>query len=136
MKTNDNFKTEEDYFTGYANQDFFEKMGRFTFKLKAGKSPSEGLMKFLEGPTVADCGNATVACYYKVILDLVGEKKFNDFFGVNDNKIFITQKGIVDPNSPISYFSHFTKLSKMGATGVMCKRALYLGDECHFAGVE
>ncbi len=48
------------FFTGYAKSEFFEKTGRFTFKLRDGKNASDALMSFLEGPTVADCGNATM----------------------------------------------------------------------------
>ena len=43
------------FFTGYAKNEFFEKTGRFTFRLKEGKNASDAIRNFLEGPTVADC---------------------------------------------------------------------------------
>lgn len=124
------------FFTGYAKCEFFEKTGRFTFKLKDGKNASDALMSFLEGPTVADCGNATMVCYYKSILDFLGTDKFNQIFGSNSSfPLIIGQRGITDSRAPISFFAEFTAASKQRKSGVLGKRPLQIGDECHFAGV-
>ncbi len=122
--------------TGYAKDEFFEKTGRFTFKLREGKKASEALMSFLNGPTVADCGNATTACYYKCILDIIGEDKFNQAFGSDSGApLIIGGHGITGDGGPISFLADFTEASKQGIEGVFGKRPLQIGDECHFDGV-
>ena len=124
------------FFTGYAKSEFFEKTGRFTFRLKEGKNASDAIRSFLEGPTVADCGNAIMACYYKCILDVVGDDKFNQIFNSSSGSpLIIGQDGITDESSPISIFAEFTTASKQRREGVLGKRPLQIGDECHFDGV-
>lgn len=73
-------ETAAKMYDGYANPNFFNKTGPFTFVIKKGKKPSDALMAFLEGPTLADCNNVTMAIYYKVILDIIGHDKFNEIF--------------------------------------------------------
>lgn len=133
----DKFDTEmdESFYTGFANEKFFEKTGRFTFKLKDGEKASEALLSFLEGPTVADCGNATMACYYKCILDIIGKDKFDNLFNSKPFTLTIGQQGIADKTSPISYLAEYTKAAHKMTTGVLGKRPLEIGQECHFGGV-
>jgi hypothetical protein len=133
LKEHLNCEMDPSYFSGYADKEFFEKTGRFTFKLKEGKKASEALLSFLKGPTVADCGNATMACYCKCILDLLGEDRFNQIF--DSNSFSITQNGITDTSSSISLFGEFTIMSKHMIPGSFGKRILKVGDECHFDGV-
>jgi len=124
------------FFTGFASEEFFEKTGRFTFQLKEGKKASEAILSFLNGPTVADCGNATMVCYYKCILDIVGEEKFNHLFGSSSAfELIIGQNGITDEKSPISDLAEFTEASKQMKKGVLGKRPLHVGEECYFDGV-
>jgi len=126
---------DESFCTGFANEKFFEKTGRFTFKLKDGEKASEALLSFLNGPTVADCGNATMACYYKCILDIIGEEKFDQLFSSKFFALTIGQNGITDKTSPISYLAEYTEASKQMKTGVLGKRPLQIGEECHFDGI-
>lgn len=132
----DEFEIEmdENFNTGFANEDFFEKTGRFTFKLKNDVSAYEALLSFLEGPTVADCGNAIEACYYKCVLDIIGEKKFNDLFSSEQFALTIGQN-VFDENSPISLLADFSDAAKRGNAGVFGKRPLKIGEVCHFGGV-
>lgn len=136
LKSEHDREMDESYFTGYANEDFFEKIDIFTFKLKDGKSPSEALMKFLEGPTVADCGNATMACYYKVILDIIGTAKFDDLSSFEKSGFIITRMGITDSKSTISLVADFTETSINKIEGEIGKRPIKIGEECHFEGVK
>lgn len=70
----------QEYWTGYANDGYFEKVGRFTFALKEGKSASEAIEAMLQGPSILDCGNAIVLAYYKALLDVIGSQKFDALF--------------------------------------------------------
>ena len=126
---------DESFFTGFADAKFFEKIGRFTFKLKEGEKASEALLSFLDGPTVIDCGNATMACYYKCILDIIGEEQFDQIFSSRPFALTIGQEGIAHQAFPISYFADYTDASKRREVGVLGKRPLRVGEECHFAGV-
>jgi hypothetical protein len=76
-------KTLNKWYDGYANPKFFDKIGPFVFKAKPGILPSDALMAFLEGPTIADCGNATLVIYYKTYLDIVGSEEFNKLYNGN-----------------------------------------------------
>ena len=77
-----------------------------------------------------------MACYYKCILDIVGEDKFNQVFNSSSGSpLIIGQNGITDASSPISIFAEFTETAKQKREGVLGKRPLKIGDECHFAGV-
>lgn len=132
-----NIEMDESFCSGFADERFFEKTGFFTFKLKDGEKASEALLSFLNGPTVADCGNATMACYYKCILDIIGEEKFDQLFSSEALALTISQNGITDMESPISYLdlAGYTEAAKQMSQGVFGKRPLKIGEECHFEGV-
>jgi hypothetical protein len=126
----------ESYLTGYLNEEFFEKTARCSFKLKSGKKASEALESLLTGPSIVDCGNATTIVYYKCVLDILGEEKFNKIFSPDlGNVLSITQAGVTDSDNPISIFSDFNEGSRSGESGISGKRPVNLGDECHFRGV-
>ena len=134
LKDKFDIEMDESFHMGFANEQFWEKTGNFTFKLKEGCKPSQALLSFLEGPTVADCGNATTACYYKCILDIIGEEKFDQVFGSKGFALKITQR-ILDEDSLLLGLAGFTQAAKNGESGVPGKRPLKIGEECHFSGV-
>jgi len=101
-----------DYWSGYANTEYFEKTGRFTFKLKEGISASKAIDALIDGPSVLDCGNATQLAYYKAILGVIGSEKFDKFFAEDSFRLKITQNGITDKDAPILYFVDVTDATK------------------------
>lgn len=125
-----------EYWSGYASMDYFNKKGRFIFELREGKSASEAVDTLIAGPSVLDCGNATQLAYYKAILDVIGPKKFDALFSGGIFRLKITQSGITDSESPISYFSEYTSASKKQLSGSLGKRPLDIGEECHFKGLK
>lgn len=72
------------YEQGYADPDFFKRTAPFKWQLKAGKNAADGLRSWLKGTTIAECGTTLVATQLKSILNLLGDKKFNDKFGAAD----------------------------------------------------
>ena len=126
----------EEYWDGYTSSEYFHKTGRFTFELKDGKSAAAAVNVLMAGPSVLDCGNATQLAYYKAILDVVGSEKFDALFSGDTLRLKITQNGITDSESPISYFSEYTSASKKRLTGKIGKRPLNIGEECHFKGLK
>lgn len=131
-----NIEMDKSFFYGNANDEFFEKTGHFTFCLKEGKKASEALLSFLQGPTVADCGNAIMACYYKCILDILGKDKFNIIFSSKEFQLKISREGITDLYSPFFFLAHTTQAAKKMVKGDLGRRPLDIGDFCHIAGVE
>ena len=50
LKNELGMEMEESFYSGYANEKYFERAGHYTFKIKEGKKASEALFSFLEGP--------------------------------------------------------------------------------------
>lgn len=136
LKNEFGIEMDPNLYSGLANEEFFDKIAPYTFQIKQGKKPSEALLSFLKGPTIADCGNATTACYYKSILDFIGEEKFNDFFTSPPFLFSISLHGVTDPTSPISKLVKYTEAARQNIEGIPGKRPLKVGEECHFAGVK
>lgn len=121
--------------SGYAIDRYFNKISPFIFVLKEGVRASEALLAFLKGPTIADCGNATTACYYKAVLDVLGAACFDRMFGSEPFALRIDQLGINNSKNPISLIADFTEAAKRGVNGSLGKRPLSIGEECHIQGV-
>jgi hypothetical protein len=125
----------DDYWTGYADPSYFDKSACFTFTLKEGKSAAGAVRSLLKGPSILDCGNATQLAYYKAILDVLGEKKFDALFSSELSRLRISQLGIADLDAPISLLADYTAASKARLEGSLGHRPLELGEECYFGGV-
>lgn len=123
---------KDSYKEGFADETYFKRVAEFDFQMKDGVKPSDALLRFLEGLTIAECGNATIACGYKAILDVVGEEKFNAVFSLLGLRI--GEGGITQPSCAISFFAEFVILPE-NLKGVIGKRPLRKGEECHFSGV-
>jgi hypothetical protein len=117
-----------DGYDGYADPEFFDKVGIFSFQIKKGKKPSDALMAFLGGLTLADCGTATLAVYYKTILDIIGKTKFDDLF--RDNFTIIST--ISHPLDQLLIVGD----SIVESNGIIGNRPLKIGDHLHFGGIK
>jgi protein-glutamine gamma-glutamyltransferase-like protein len=124
---------DENFKTGFANPIYWEKTGRYTFKLKDGEKPSEAIRSFISGFTIADCGNIIVAAQYAALLKVLGEKKFNLLFSSSSASLIISQN-MHDEKSTISHFfdvsNNFT-----ASSGEIGSRPVIAGDFCHLRGV-
>ena len=96
--------TETEMYDGFTDPNFFDKIGIFSFIIKPGKRPSEAIIKFLEGPTIADCGLATIAIYFKTIMDLMGSDLFDQTF---DGELFITSTIAYPLNQHVCYADNY-----------------------------
>lgn len=118
---------------GYADDRYFERGDPFTFVVKEGVRASQALLAFLKGPTVADCGNANTACWYKALFDVIGESRFDQIFGSGPFALRIDQWGVNHVKSPIGLLSvTYGEIQEEGEIG---RRPLKISDECHFGGV-
>lgn len=124
-----------DYWTGYANDEYFEKIDKFTFKLKEGKSPSEAINALINGPSVLECGNAIQLAYYKAMLEVIGAEKFDKMFSNELFMLKIIREGITDEGAPISYFASYSR-NAYAYKGEIGNRPVEVGETCHFMGIE
>lgn len=116
------------FFTGYANEEYFEKIGGYTYIIKKGKKASAALKIFLKGPTITDCVTSIKACYYKAVLDILGDEKFDQLFDFDSPfRLKISQTSLP--------FLRDMRSFKKNERGLLGKRALRIGEWCHFHGV-
>ena len=127
----------KEYWVGYADPDCFERTAEYTWVLKDGVPPSKAIKALFRGPTVIDCGNAIHICYYKALLDVLGDEKFDILFGTfhRPYRLIITQCGVAQNDNPLYYMSDFSRPAMTGEKGSLGKRPLSIGEECHIAGV-
>jgi hypothetical protein len=123
---------KKDFETGFADPEFWEKTAPYTFKIKKGKKPSEAILAFLKGFTIADCGNVLMACQAAALLKVLGEERFNLIF---DSTLTITQK-LSDYSSCIKYFFDPTVDAIAGKIGRMRgNRGFLTGETAHIRGL-
>lgn len=116
-----------EYQTGHIDEEFFEKSaadGEISFSLRPGKNPSEGLLRFFNGPTISVCGMTAIACAYKALLDVYGAERFDHMF-TNDFP-FVIEDAISE-----ELFEE-TDTNKHSILGTYGNRVLQVGDLCRF----
>jgi hypothetical protein len=78
-------KWSPEYGSGYADPDYFEKLGSsWNWRLKPRKSASEAIKKWLSGLTVAECLSTVIACEIDAVRAAVGDAKFDSLYGSAD----------------------------------------------------
>lgn len=122
---------------GYLNQEYFTKVDKWEFKLNHGKSASVAIRSIFEGVSILDCGSFIVACYYKAILEMIGESKFDAFFNtvLNDQTNLYIGQQLRDVDNLMSCFCRLVKETKHGNEGEYGNRPHLMGDKCGFNGV-
>lgn len=71
---------KEDYWSGYADPDYFERKGFMSWELKPMVSAAEGIKAWLKGPTIAECASALVAIEIDTMRAAMGDDKFDALF--------------------------------------------------------
>ncbi len=121
-----------DFESGFLDQKYFEKKGRYHFVLKDGVTPSLALQKVIQGPSILDCGNAVQVAYYAALLKALGSELFDSCFSGEEGKLQITQTFNNPPFHPLHMFLQEVKVLSKGPMG---KRAIPSGATCHIKGV-
>jgi len=75
-------KWDESMWQGYANPEFFERVGFMDWKLKAGKSASDGIKAWLKGLTIAECLSTVIALQIDALRAAIGDDKFDQRHGM------------------------------------------------------
>lgn len=68
----------------------------YSFHLIDKQKPSHAIKRFFEGPTIADCGSTVEGIFFKAILEILGQEKFDSIFSNPSSKLQIKRFGIGD----------------------------------------
>ncbi len=120
---------------GHLNDSFFKKTSPFAFELIPGKKASEAIRSIFKGPSIVDCGNAVVICYYKALLEIIGDDKFDAYFTSNPFKPMRIQQCLEQGNCLIEDFCRFTDEAKHQPEGRENERLVEVGDLCGIEGI-
>jgi hypothetical protein len=77
-------KWDEDYWHGYANPAYFDRLDHMDWRLKPGVGASEGVKAWISGLTIAECKSAVVAIQTDAVRAAIGDAKFDDLYGSKD----------------------------------------------------
>jgi len=132
MQNNQTFNPE--FKKGFANSEFWAVTKYFTFEIKPNKKSSEAVNAFLNGLTIADCGNMIVACQLAALLKVFGAEKFDAIFDNSIEPLTISQV-ICDEKSISSLFFDYADKKDKPTKGSLGNRPIAEGEMCHIASV-
>jgi hypothetical protein len=72
---------DDDWRSGLAAPEYFDRVGYMDWRLKPGKSASAGIQAWIRGLTIAECTSAIVAIEIDTVRAAIGDTKFDDKFG-------------------------------------------------------
>jgi hypothetical protein len=79
--------TPDDYRMGYADPVYFERLGYWDWRLRAGVSAAAGLRSFMRGLTIAECNSVAGAAYMDAVRAALGDRRFDDRYGSADRTV-------------------------------------------------
>jgi hypothetical protein len=71
---------KEDYWSGYADPNVFERKGFMSWQLLPMESAADAIKKWLAGPTIAECMTVLVAIELDTLRAAIGDEKFDGLF--------------------------------------------------------
>lgn len=119
---------------GYLNSKYFQKLNDWSFELKPDHQPSLAIRSLFESPSIIDCGNAVTIAYYKALLEIAGDEKFDTYFANNPHGRLTIEIAPVFSNI-LADFCSLTHQAKYLDAGREGNRPLEIGDMCSFIGV-
>lgn len=119
-----------DYWTGYCNEELFEKVGGNIFKLREKASATDACRKLICDLTIMDCGNVSQLVYYLAISDLVGKKVFDAHAAQSDKPLFIATYTKDAPKTSLLF--DFLSETKIPTPSKENARPLTLCQLCYF----
>jgi hypothetical protein len=119
---------------GFADNEFWEITGRYKFKIKPNKKPSEAINAFFNGLTIADCGNMIVACQLAALLKVFGADRFDAIFNNSIKPLTISQI-ICDKDNISSFFFDYADKKDIPTKGLLGNRPIAEGEMCHIGSL-
>ena len=128
-------KWVDDYSNGYADPQYFTRIGWMDWRLKEGMSASAGIKAWLRGLTIAECNSAIVAQQTDAVRAAIGNAKFDERFGSTDKKVPESQRMRVKvgmAGSVVDGMNESTEGAKKDEPGSANARPVKKGDWCYF----
>jgi peptidoglycan hydrolase-like protein with peptidoglycan-binding domain len=125
---------EDKWRQGHASPGYFDWIAWMDWRLKPGKSASEGIQAWLKGLTIAECLSAIVAVEIDTLRAAIGDEAFDERFGsatkpVPESARLRVRAGVAD--TPIAGKLKSAEAAT-GDPGVIGKRPLKVGDWVYF----
>ena len=127
---------ESQYKRGYADPNYFDLLdNKWDWRLKPGKSASEGIKAWIKGLTIAECNSALVAIEIDTLRAAVGDEKFDKNFGsptvlVPAQRRLRIKQGTEE--TPVEGFMTQTEASAAGNIGTFGNRPANKGEWYYF----
>ena len=87
---------------GYADPDYFERISKYTWRLKPNVSASEGIREFINPSavdvTILECQATVQAVYYRTLLNTLGAERFDRLFGSTEAETPAAKRLLIQMN--------------------------------------
>ena len=127
-------KWNEDMWQGYADPGLFERVGFMDWKLKPGKSASDGIKSWLRGLTIAECLSTVVALQIDALRAAIGDDKFDARHGKAGGGATAAQLRIRPglQGTPVGPMMEETDANASGEAGEISSRPAKRGEWYYF----
>jgi hypothetical protein len=128
-------KWKDDYSSGFADPQYFDRLDYMDWRLKPGKSASAGVRAWLHGLTIAECFTAIIAIQSDAVRAAIGDQSFDAKFGSTDavvpeaKRLRIHQKV---EGTVVEGIDTQTDEAAKGDGGTFGNRPVKQGDWCYF----
>ena len=127
-------KWKDDWESGYADPDYWERTQPMQWRLKEGKSASAAIKAWRKGLTIAECRATTMVVYADTVRAFIGDAKFDELYGSTDKETLLSNRLEVGAKgSPqIEQLMRPTESGQTGAEGTMGHRPAKVGEWHYF----
>jgi hypothetical protein len=128
-------KWKDDYSNGFADPQYFVRLGWMDWRLKPKMSASAAIQAWLHGLTIAECNSAIIAIQTDAVRASIGDEKFDQKFGATDKEIPEAQRMRIKTGSDGTVVEGLNKPTEGAAAhdaGTFGHRPVKKGDWCYF----
>ncbi len=128
---------ESQYRRGYADPNYFDLLDNawWDWRLKPGKSASEGIRAWIRGLTIAECNSALVAIEIDTLRAAIGDEKFDRNFGSTTELVPAERRLRIKQGTagtPVAGYMTQTEASAAGDAGTFGNRPARKGEWYYF----
>lgn len=124
---------DPDYVNGYANPDYWERVGSKQWRLKKERSASAGVKAWLKGLTIAECYSTAIVSEVDAMRAAIGDAKFDELYGSEDKTVVPRlELGIEGSNALDDTLKHLDKPSDTAKVGTVGNRPAQVGQWAYF----
>ena len=126
---------KDDYQSGYADPQYFDRIAFMDWRLKRGLSAAAGLKSWLRGLTIAECNSAVVAIEIDSVRAAIGDTKFDTHWGSAGSNLPDDQRLRIKPGiqgTPVANLMKRTSAATTGDAGTEGNRDVKPGEWYYF----